>query len=72
MLSNPGQADCAAGAAPAFTNCFFVSNVDNGWSSGRRPLDELVPATLTAAEDGLLELGFDLPMPSVSCLELVP
>jgi hypothetical protein len=31
VLSNPGDADCAAGAAPAFTNCFFVSNVDNGW-----------------------------------------
>ncbi len=35
-------------------------------------LDELVPATLAAGEDGVLELGFDLPVPSVSCLELVP
>jgi hypothetical protein len=31
VLSNPGDADCAANAPPAFTNCFFVSNVDNGW-----------------------------------------
>src|SRR5580698_9618123 len=46
VLSNPGDADCAAGAAPAFTNCFFVSNVDNGWyASGlivvRQALPEL-------------------------------
>jgi len=31
VLTNPGAADCPAGAAPAFNNCFFVSNVDNGW-----------------------------------------
>jgi hypothetical protein len=31
VLSNPGAADCPARAAPAFNNCFFVSNVDNGW-----------------------------------------
>jgi hypothetical protein len=31
VLSNPGDADCPANAAPAFNNCFFVSNVDNGW-----------------------------------------
>ena len=46
VLSNPGDADCAAGAAPVFTNCFFVSNVDNGWyASGlivvRQALPEL-------------------------------
>jgi Putative glucoamylase/Protein of unknown function (DUF3131) len=31
VLSNPGDADCPANAPPAFNNCFFVSNVDNGW-----------------------------------------
>ena len=36
-------------------------------------LDELGPAArVTADEDGLLELGFDLPMPGVSGLELIP
>jgi len=30
VLSNPGQPDCAE-SVPAFDNCFFVSNVDNGW-----------------------------------------
>src|SRR5580700_4727724 len=31
VLLNPGAADCPAGAAPTNNNCFFVSNVDNGW-----------------------------------------
>jgi hypothetical protein len=36
-------------------------------------LDELrLPAQVTAGGDGMLELGFDLPMPAVSYLELVP
>ena len=47
---------------------------DKQWALLREAntLDELVPATLVAGEDGLLELGFDLPMPGVSCLELAP
>jgi len=47
---------------------------DKQWALLREAntLDELVPATLAAGEDGLLELAFELPMPSVSCLELVP
>jgi xylan 1,4-beta-xylosidase len=36
-------------------------------------LDELVsPRRATAGSDGVLEFGFDLPMPAVSYLELVP
>ena len=36
-------------------------------------LDELVPPALgQAGSDGVLELAFHLPMPGVSCLELVP
>ena len=35
-------------------------------------LDELVPPTQVTAADGLLELAFELPMPGVSYLELVP
>jgi xylan 1,4-beta-xylosidase len=47
---------------------------DKQWALLREAntLDELVPATLVAGEDGLLEVGFDLPMPGVSCLELAP
>ena len=31
VLSNPGQADCPRERPRRFNNCFFVSNVDNGW-----------------------------------------
>jgi hypothetical protein len=35
-------------------------------------LDELVPPARVTAVDGLLELTFELPMPGVSYLEIVP
>jgi xylan 1,4-beta-xylosidase len=36
-------------------------------------LEELAPASeAVAGADGLVELSFDLPMPGVSCLELIP
>jgi Putative glucoamylase/Protein of unknown function (DUF3131) len=31
VLLNPGQSDCSVETTPAFDNCFFISNVDNGW-----------------------------------------
>ena len=40
VISNPGDIDCSAETTPTFDNCYFVSNVDNGWyASGpdRRP-----------------------------------
>jgi hypothetical protein len=44
VLSNPGSADCPANATPDFTNCSFVSNVDNGWyASGLIVVRQAVP-----------------------------
>ena len=48
VLRNPGDADCSTETTPAFDNCFFISNVDNGWyASGlivvRQALPELTP-----------------------------
>jgi hypothetical protein len=45
VLTNPGGADCTE-TTPTFDNCFFISNVDNGWyASGlvvvRQALPEL-------------------------------
>jgi hypothetical protein len=31
VIRNPGDIDCAAETTPTFDNCYFVSNVDNGW-----------------------------------------
>jgi len=48
---------------------------DGQWAElhERNTLDELgPPERATAGGDGVLEFGFDLPMPGVSCLELIP
>jgi hypothetical protein len=31
VIRNPGDIDCTTETTPTFDNCFFVSNVDNGW-----------------------------------------
>ncbi len=61
VLSNPGQADCAAGAAPAFTNCFFVSNVDNGWyASGLIVVREAIPQLAGLADSLIKPMNFGI------------
>src|SRR3984893_453594 len=53
VLTNPGQGDCAE-TAPAFDNCFFVSNVDNGWyASGLVVVRSALPE-LRGLVDGLM------------------
>ncbi|HEY3632633.1 MAG TPA: hypothetical protein VGL21_17140, partial [Jatrophihabitantaceae bacterium] len=46
VLRNPGDIDCTTETTPSFDNCYFISNVDNGWyASGlvvvRQALPEL-------------------------------
>jgi Putative glucoamylase len=46
VIRNPGDIDCTTEPTPTFDNCYFVSNVDNGWyASGlivvRQALPEL-------------------------------
>ena len=31
VIRNPGDIDCTTETTPTFDNCYFVSNVDNGW-----------------------------------------
>src|SRR6185437_6324332 len=31
VIRNPGDIDCKTETTPTFDNCYFVSNVDNGW-----------------------------------------
>jgi hypothetical protein len=47
---------------------------DAGWQAlrGADRLEALHPPTEVTPRDGVLETGFDLPLPSVSLLELVP
>jgi hypothetical protein len=61
VLTNPGQADCPAGAAPAFNNCFFVSNVDNGWyASGLIVVREAMPQLASLANSLIAPMNFGI------------
>ncbi len=31
VITNPGGKDCGSEPKPTFDNCYFISNVDNGW-----------------------------------------
>ena len=61
VLTNPGAADCASGSAPAFTNCFFVSNVDNGWyASGLIVVRQGLPELAGLVNSLLAPMNFGL------------
>jgi hypothetical protein len=61
VLSNPGDADCAANAAPAFNNCSFVSNVDNGWyASGLIVAREAIPQIAHLADSLIAPMNFGI------------
>jgi hypothetical protein len=61
VLSNPGDADCAANAAPAFNNCSFVSNVDNGWyASGLIVVREAIPQLRGLADSLIAPMNFGI------------
>jgi Putative glucoamylase/Protein of unknown function (DUF3131) len=61
VLTNPGQADCAAGAPPAFDNCSFVSNVDNGWyASGLIVVRQAMPQLARLADSLLAPVNFGI------------
>jgi hypothetical protein len=44
VIRNPGDIDCTSESTPTFDNCFFISNVDNGWyASGLIVVREAMP-----------------------------
>jgi Putative glucoamylase/Protein of unknown function (DUF3131) len=54
VIRNPGDIDCTGESTPAFDNCFFISNVDNGWyASGLIVVREAMPE-LAGLVDGLI------------------
>jgi Putative glucoamylase len=54
VIRNPGDIDCAAEPTPTFDNCYFVSNVDNGWyASGLIVARQALPE-LRGLIDGLI------------------
>lgn len=60
VLANPGQADCTE-TAPAFDNCFFISNVDNGWyASGLIVVREALPELRPLVNSLMAPMNFGL------------
>jgi putative glucoamylase/uncharacterized protein DUF3131 len=60
VLSNPGQGDCTE-ATPAFDNCFFVSNVDNGWyASGLIVVREAMPGLRQLVDRLMAPMNFGI------------
>src|SRR5215469_16030676 len=61
VLSNPGQPDCAPNAAPAFSNCSFVSNVDNGWyAAGLIVVRQALPHLAGLADSLIAPMNFGI------------
>jgi hypothetical protein len=61
VLLNPGQGDCPAGAAPTNNNCFFISNVDNGWyASGLIIVREAIPQLRSLVDRLVAPMNFGL------------
>jgi Putative glucoamylase/Protein of unknown function (DUF3131) len=61
VLLNPGQGDCPAGATPTNNNCFFLSNVDNGWyASGLIIVREAMPEEAQLADSLIAPMNFGI------------
>jgi Putative glucoamylase len=61
VIRNPGDIDCSAETTPTFDNCFFISNVDNGWyASGLIVVREAMPQLRGLADSLLAPMNFGL------------
>ena len=55
VIRNPGDVNCSTETTPTFDNCYFVSNVDNGWyASGLIEVRNALPE-LRRQVDALLD-----------------
>lgn len=61
VIRNPGDIDCTTETTPTFDNCYFISNVDNGWyASGLIVVRQALPE-LRGVVDSLMDpLNFGL------------
>jgi hypothetical protein len=60
VLTNPGQGDCTE-TTPAFDNCYFISNVDNGWyASGLIVVRNAMPELRSLVDSLMAPMNFGL------------
>jgi hypothetical protein len=61
VIRNPGDVDCSTETTPTFDNCYFLSNVDNGWyASGLIAVRQALPGVQQQASALLDEMNFGL------------
>jgi Putative glucoamylase/Protein of unknown function (DUF3131) len=61
VIQNPGQPDCAVETTPVFDNCYFISNVDNGWyASGLIVVRSALPSLRHQANELMAPMDFGL------------
>jgi hypothetical protein len=61
VIRNPGDIDCATEPAPTFDNCFFISNVDNGWyASGLIVVRQALPELRRLVNNLVAPMNFGL------------
>jgi hypothetical protein len=61
VIRNPGDIDCASETTPAFDNCFFISNVDNGWyASGLIVVREAMPELSRLVDSLIAPMNFGI------------
>jgi hypothetical protein len=61
VIRNPGDIDCATETTPSFDNCYFLSNVDNGWyASGLIEVRQGLPDASAQASALLDEMNFGI------------
>ncbi len=59
VIRNPGDIDCSAETTPVFDNCFFISNVDNGWyASGLIVIRQAMPELRHLASSLIAPMNF--------------
>ncbi len=59
VIRNPGDMDCANETTPVFDNCYFISNVDNGWyASGLIVVREALPRVRKLADSLIAPMDF--------------
>ena len=61
VIRNPGDINCASETTPTFDNCFFLSNVDNGWyASGLIVVRQAMPELKGLVDSQMAPMNFGI------------
>ena len=61
VILNPGESNCSVETTPVFDNCYFISNVDNGWyASGLIVVRSALPSLRRQVNQLIAPMDFGL------------